>query len=336
MNRLVECVPNFSEGKNDETIRAVCERVRKTGVRVVSCDPDADYNRTVLTFVGDPATVLEGAFATIDECARRIDMRNHKGGHPRMGACDVTPFIPVSDVSLPECAQLARELGERVSAKLGLPVYLYGAAAKEGKQDLAYVRKGQYEGLPEKIKNPDWVPDYGPAEFYPKFGAALIGARPFLIAYNVNLQSPDVAAADEIAKRVRTSGRKVDGKKIQGSLQSVKGMGVLLKEKNIAQVSMNLVDYSVTNMHQAFEEAKKLAIQFGQTVTGSEICGVVPAEAILESGRYYGGNDLDEDAAIDLAVKNLGLADIDPFYPEKKVLELFLKAEQTGDPCGML
>lgn len=335
MNKLVECVPNFSEGKNHETIRAICHRVKQCGVKVVSIEPDADYNRTVLTFVADPESVIEGAFATICECASRIDMRRHTGGHPRIGACDVTPFVPVSNVGMEECSQLAKELGKRVSEELDVPVYLYGAAAKEGKQDLALVRKGQYEGLAEKLNDPEWVPDFGPAEFRPKFGAALIGARPFLIAYNVNLQSNDIKAANEIAKRVRTSGRKVDGKKVAGSLKAVKGMGVLLKEKNITQVSMNLVDYSITNMHNAFEEVKKIADQFGQKVTGSEICGVVPLEAILESGRYFGTRELDEKAAVESAVRHLGLADLEPFFPDKKVLELVLQSEKAIDPCNM-
>lgn len=333
MKKIVQCVPNFSEGKDRKIIFEICRAAEDTGVNVVSLEPDADYNRTVLTFVGVPDVVCDGAFAVIKKSLELIDMAKHTGGHPRMGACDVTPFVPVSGVTLDECADLAKKVGKRVADELGLTVFLYGTAAKAGKQDLALVRKGQYEGLEEKLKAPQWAPDFGPAKFHKKFGAALVGARPFLIAYNVNLESDDIDAANEIAKTIRTSGRKVDGVKVPGSLKSVKGLGVLLKEKNIAQVSMNLVDYSVTNMEKAIEEVRKVAQDFGQKVTGSEICGVVPLDSMVRAGRYYGGPELSETEAVNKAVEGLGLNDLYPFDPDKKVLELIL----TGSvkcPCS--
>jgi glutamate formiminotransferase/formiminotetrahydrofolate cyclodeaminase len=333
MNLLVECVPNFSEGRNEDVIRTVCKAVSATGVRVLSLEPDGDYNRTVLTFVADPELILEGAFAAIKASAENIDMSKHKGGHPRMGACDVTPFVPVAGVSLDDCAELAKKLGARVADELGLPVYLYGAAARPGRRDLAVVRKGQYEGLAEKIKDPDWVPDYGPAAFNPKFGAALIGARPFLIAYNVNLKTTDVDRANDIAKAVRTSGRVVNRERIPGTLKAVKGLGVPLEDKGICQVSMNLVDYTVTNMHQAFEEVKKFAAEKGIEATGSEICGIVPRDALVRSGQFYGADESNPEDAIATAAKKLGLGDLEPFAPDRKVLEYILQAEPGGDLC---
>ncbi len=249
-----------------------------------------------------------------------------------MGACDVTPFVPVAGVSLEDCASLAKKLGARVADELGLPVYLYGAAARPGRQDLAKVRKGQYEGLAEKIKDPAWIPDFGPAEFNRKFGAALIGARPFLIAYNVNLNTTDVAATNDIAKAIRTSGRVVNKERVPGTLQAVKGLGVPLEDKGICQVSMNLVDYTITNMHQAFEEVKRFALEKGIEVTGSEICGVVPQDALLQSGKFYGADESDPEKALELAAARLGLGDLEPFAIDRKVLEYIL---QTGDRCDV-
>ena len=333
MGKLVECVPNFSEGHNQDTIRRICEAVRSTGARVVSLEADPDYNRSVLTFVGDPDTALEGAYACIEACHKLIDMTVHKGEHPRLGACDVTPFVPVRDVTMEECAALAHKLGARVGSSLDIPVYLYGAGAKPGRDNLATVRKGQYEGLADKLKDMEWQPDFGPAEMRPKFGAAIIGARPFLIAYNVNLGSDNVEAANEIAKRVRESGRKVGGEKVPGTLKAVKGMGMLLKEKNIAQVSMNLVDFNVTNLHTAFEEVKKFATEFAEEVTGSEIVGLVPMEAMVQAGRYYGGQYLSPEAAVSKAAASLNLADLGYFDISEKVLEIVLEKDEAGNPC---
>lgn len=334
MNKIVECVPNISEGRDRDLIKKVCEAVAATGVRIVSLEPDMDYNRTVLTFVGDPQTVLDGAFACIKACFALIDMSRHRGGHPRLGACDVTPFVPVSNITLEDCADLAKILGAKVAAELDLPVYLYGAAAKQGKQDLAIVRKGQYEGLAKKLADPDWQPDFGPAKFNVAFGAALIGARPFLIAYNVNLASNDPDAADEIAKTVRSSGRVKDGLRIPGTLKGVKGLGVLLKERDIVQVSMNLVDYTQTNMHHAFEEVKKVAKKMNLTVTGSEIVGIVPLAALVDAGCYYCKEKVGASEAVEKAVRFLGLDDLAPFKVNKKVLEWILKTEPAGYPCG--
>ncbi len=332
--KLVECVPNFSEGKKKEVIREICLAARGSKARVVSMEPDGDYNRSVLTFVGDPDAVLEGAFAVIKRSCELIDMSKHKGGHPRMGACDVTPFVPVSEVSLKECAGLAKTLGKRVADELGLSVYLYGMAGKKGRRDLSVIRKGQYEGLCEKLKDPFWKPDFGPVDFNAKFGATLIGARPFLVAYNVNLESNDVEAANEIAKKIRTSGRKAGGVWTPGTLKQVKGMGVLLKEKNIAQISMNLIDYNITNMDKAIEEVRKFAKEMGQKVTGSEICGIVPFDAIVNAGRFYGGRTISKDEAVDRAIVGLGLSDLYQFDPDKKILEKILEKGNDDFTCS--
>jgi glutamate formiminotransferase/formiminotetrahydrofolate cyclodeaminase len=334
---IVECVPNFSEGRDPAVIRAITDAIRQVqGVKLLSAEMDRDYNRTVVTFIGEPAAVVEAAFQATATASRVIDMTDHTGGHPRIGATDVVPFVPVAGVTMAECVRMAHEYGRRVGQKLGIPVYLYEeAATRPERRNLATIRKGEYEGLAAKLSDSLWAPDYGPSEFNARSGATVAGARMFLIAYNVNLNTPDVSVATEIALRIRESGRikkdeqghpvlDVHGKKvtIPGTLKAVKAMGVLLETHNIAQVSINLVDYHVTPPHRAFEEVKKEAATFGFRATGSEIVGLTPKEALLLAGKYYAGGDvLDDDALIDLAVDHLGLSQLEKFERHKKVIE---------------
>jgi len=344
MTQIVECVPNFSEGRNAETIEAIAASIRKVAdVKLLSVEPDKDYNRCVVTFVGKPEGVLEAAFEATKSATALIDMTKHKGEHPRIGATDVVPFVPVAGVTMDECVKLAHEYGKRVAKELHIPVYLYEAAAtRPERKNLADIRKGEYEGLPDKLKDPDWKPDYGAPEFNPKSGATVAGARKFLIAYNVNLNTPDQSIAQEIALRIRESGRpqrdksgKVlkDGKgetvKVPGTLRAVKALGVFLERFNIAQVSMNLVDYEMTPPHVAFEEVRRQARPLGFDATGSEIVGLTPLQALLMAGRYYANEKglrsvPGEEELISLAVESLGLSQFEPFDPKKKIIEYML------------
>ncbi|HPM78518.1 MAG TPA: glutamate formimidoyltransferase [bacterium] len=333
MQQLVECVPNISEGRDKEKINHVAEAIKRTGATLLSVEPEATYNRTVITMVGSSETIVDGAFACVRAACAVIDMRHHEGEHPRMGAADVVPFIPISGVTMADCAQLARKLGRRVGDQIGIPVYLYGEAArKPDRQNLAEVRKGQYEKLPEKLEDRNWAPDFGPAKFVPESGACIIGARPFLIAYNVNLDSEDVGLANQIAKAIRSSGYKEGDKKIPGLFPAVKGMGFALETetRRLAQVSMNLVDFTQTNMHAVYDKVVEMAAAQGVKVTGSEIVGLTPLAAFVESGRHYGGADLDEQAAVAAAVKGLGLADLAPFEPTDKILEYLIEKNKNG------
>ncbi|MCK5573110.1 MAG: glutamate formimidoyltransferase [Bacteroidetes bacterium] len=337
MKRIVECVPNFSEGRRGEVIDAIADAVRGVAdVQLLSAESDRDYNRTVVTLVGVPEAVVEAAFQATRTAAGLIDMRAHKGEHPRLGATDVVPFVPVAGVSMDECVALAHAYGKRVGEELRIPIYLYEeAATSPGRKNLAAVRKGEYEGLPTKLKDPEWKPDYGPAEFNPKSGATVTGARMFLVAYNVNLNTADVKLAHEIALRIRQSGRvKKDGEgkpilddqgkklTVPGTLKAVKAMGVLLEAHNIAQVSMNLVDFAVTPPHVAYEEVCRQAATLGAEVAGSEVVGLTPKEALLMAGRYYAGDaSMDEQGLIDLAIERLGLQQLEPFDLKRKVIE---------------
>lgn len=339
MRKIVECVPNFSDGRNPQVVNAIAGAISGVrGVKFISAEPDKDYNRTVVTFIGEPGPAVEAAFRATRTAAELIDMSQHTGEHPRIGATDVVPFVPVSGVSMDECIALAHEYGKKVGEELQIPVYLYEAAAtKPERRNLSNIRKGEYEGLAEKLKDPSWSPDYGPATFNSRSGATVTGARMFLIAYNVNLNTNDVKLANEIALRIRESGRvKKDekgdpvldsqGKKvtIPGSLKAVKAMGVLLEAHNIAQVSINLVDYHVTPPHAAFEEVKKQAATLGAKVTGSEIVGLTPKEALLLAGQYYAPRESGEGAMLQRAVEALGLSQLEPFAIEKKVIEFQL------------
>ncbi len=326
--KLIECVPNFSEGRDPDIIDKIASSIRSTqDVKLLNVEPDKDYNRTVMTFVGETSCVKEAAFMAISRASELIDMSKQKGEHPRIGATDVCPIIPVSNVTMEECVQIANELGRDVGEKLGVPVYLYENAAKSaGRRNLENIRKGEYESLQQKLEV--LVPDYGPTEYNDKVrrsGATVIGARFFLVAYNVNLKTNDVLTANEIAGKVRESGYlKKDemGHKVRipGMLKYVKAIGVELKEYNLAQVSINLTNYRETSIYTAFETVKTLAGEHGTEATGSEIIGLVPKEALVETGiSYIGGNS--EKELIYAAIKNLGLSQLNEFKVEEKIIE---------------
>ncbi len=344
--KLVECVPNFSEGRDTEKIRAItCEIETVPGVKLLDVDPGASTNRTVVTFIGAPEAVKEAAFRAIAKAAEVIDMRAHRGAHPRMGATDVCPFVPVSGVTMEDCVRLAEELGARVASELSIPVYLYEAAArKPERRNLAAVRAGEYEGLAEKVKDPRWAPDFGQAAFNHKSGATIIGAREFLIAYNFNLNTRDRKLANEIALSLRESGRAgrdKDGNivkdargntvKVPGKFKEVKSVGWYVEDYGIAQVSVNFTNYRTTPVHVVFDEAVRLAGKLGLRVTGSELVGLIPKEALLMAGRYYFEKQgkspgVPEEELIGMAVRSLGLSDVVPFEPEKKIIEYQVRA----------
>ena len=346
--KLVECVPNFSEGRNLEIISQIKEAISKVNeVKLLSVEPGEATNRTVFTFVGTPESVVEGAFRGIKKAYELIDMSKHKGAHPRMGACDVCPFVPLEGVTMEECIELARKLGKRVAEELNLPVYLYGEAASVPvRKDLSYVRCGEYEGLPQKLATPEGKPDFGPAEFNSKFGACIIGARPFLIAYNVNLNTKDKKLAHEIASTIRESGKKVKDKGgevlavIPGRLKAVKAVGWYIEEYGFAQVSINLLDYTVTPLYKVFEVVKEEAEKLGLFVTGSEIVGLVPKQALIETGEYFiekqkKPSALSEMELIEFAILSLGLNSIEKFIPGEKIIEYRLHSRPlTGVDIG--
>ncbi|KPU42749.1 hypothetical protein OXPF_35090 [Oxobacter pfennigii] len=280
MAKIIECVPNFSEGRNKEVIEAIVDEVRKAkGVKLLDYSWDYDHNRTVVTFVGGPDDVKAAAFNLAKKASELIDMSIHQGGHPRMGATDVVPFIPVSEVTVDECVEIAKEVGKRIGEELNIPVYLYeDAATKPDRQNLADVRKGQYEGFFEKIKKGEWKPDFGPQIMNVKSGATAVGVRVPLIAYNINLGTNDISIADKIAKAIRYIG---------GGLRYVKAMGVKLQERNIVQVSMNIVNYEKTSIYRAFEMVKMEAQRYGVPVLGSELVGLAPMKALLDCAEYY-------------------------------------------------
>jgi len=280
MNQIIECVPNFSEGKDQEKIAQLVKEVVSTeGVKLLDYSSDKDHNRTVITFCGDAKGVKEAAFKLIKRASEIIDMRYHKGEHPRIGATDVVPFIPVKNVTMEECVQIAREVGERVGKELNIPVYLYEeAATTPERKNLENIRRGEYENFFEKIKQPEWKPDFGPQEMNPKSGATVIGARNFLIAYNVNLATDNIEIANKIAKAIRFS---------SGGYRYVKAIGVNLKERGIVQVSMNLTDFNKTPIYRVFETIKAEAERYGVNVIGSEIIGLVPAKALFDVADYY-------------------------------------------------
>ena len=336
MSRIVECVPNFSEGRDIKTINAIGGAISSVqGVKFISAEPDKDYNRTVVTFIGEPSAVVEAAFQATKKAAELIDMSRHKGEHPRLGATDVVPFIPISNVTMKDCVKLANDFGRRVGEELAIPVYLYEeAATRPGRRNLSTIRKGEYEGLAGKLGDPAWKPDFGPSTLNVRSGATVTGARTFLIAYNVNLNTNDVKLANEIALRIRESGRiKKDasgnpvlderGQKVNipGTLKAVKAMGVLLEAHNIAQVSINLVNFNITPPHVAFEEVKKQAATLGAEVTGSEIVGLTPMDALSMAGRFYAPAVTDENKLVETAIDRLGLSQLDMFDVQKKIIE---------------
>ena len=339
--KLVECVPNFSEGRDREKIGAITREIEAVaGVKLLDVDPGASTNRTVVTFIGPPEAVAEAAFRAIARAAEVIDMRGHKGAHSRIGATDVCPFVPVSGVSMEDCVRLAGELGDRVARELAIPVYLYEAAArKPERRNLAVVRAGEYEGLPDKLKDPRWAPDFGQPVFNAKSGATVIGAREFLIAYNVNLNTRDRKLAHEIALSLRESGRAKrdrDGNivkdargetvKVPGKFREVKSVGWYVEDYGLAQISVNFTNYKVTPVHVVFDEACRLAGKLGLRVTGSELVGLIPKEALLMAGRHYLAKQgkspgAPEDELVRVAVRSLGLSDVVPFDADKKIIE---------------
>jgi glutamate formiminotransferase len=280
LKQIVECVPNFSEGRDAEVVRALAAAVAAIpGVKVLDLTSDADHNRSVLTFVGEPAPVRDAAIALVSAALPRIDLRRHQGQHPRLGAVDVVPFIPIRDIGAKECVALAREAGQAIGEKLGVPVYLYeDAATSEERRNLSNIRKGEFEGLAEKMKLPEWRPDFGPAEPHPSAGAVVVGARMPLIAYNINLGTSDLSVADRIAKSIRHIG---------GGFRYCKAMAVDLKDRGIVQVSINMTNYKKTPLFRVFECVKSEAARWGVNVVGSEIVGLTPAEALYEAAEFY-------------------------------------------------
>jgi glutamate formiminotransferase/formiminotetrahydrofolate cyclodeaminase len=348
MNPIIECVPNFSEGNNSEVIRQITAEIEGVeGARLLNADPGKATNRTVVTFVGSPEAVVEAAFRAIKKAGELIDMRLHKGEHPRMGATDVCPLIPISGISMEETAEWARRLAGRLGKELKLPVYLYEAAQPDKtRSNLSVIRAGEYEGLVSKIKLPQWKPDFGPAEFDPRRGATVVGARDFLVAYNVNLNTTSTRRANSIAFDIREAGRvkregdpitgKIvtgpDGKpvSIPGSLKCVKAIGWFIEEYGIAQISINLTDIKVTPVHIAFDEVCKRAAERGLRVTGSELVGLIPLNALLDAGKYFlrkqqRSAGVSEKELIRIAVLSMGLDELAPFVPEERIIEYLLK-----------
>ena len=348
MEQLIECVPNFSEGRNAAVIAQITAEIEQVeGVRLLNVDPGKATNRTVVTFVGRPDAVVEAAFRAIKKAGEVIDMRHHQGEHPRMGATDVCPFIPISGISMEETAHYAQQLAKRVGEELAIPVYLYEAAQpNKNRSNLSVIRNGEYEGFFKKIKEPDWKPDFGPAEFDAVRGATVIGARDFLVAYNINLNTTSTRRANAIAFDVREAGRvmregdsltgkiildeKGQPKSIPGSLKSVKAIGWFIEEYGVAQISMNLTNIHVTPVHIAFDEVCRKAEARGIRVTGSELVGLVPLQSLLEAGRYFLRKQkrsvgVSEKELIKIAVKTLGLDELGPFKPEERIIEYLLK-----------
>lgn len=351
MKQLIECVPNFSEGRNPETIERIAEAIRQTeGVRLLNVDPGKATNRTVYTFVGEPASVIDAAFNAIQRAAELIDMRHHKGEHPRFGATDVCPLVPIANITLEETAEWARKLAQRVGEELSIPVFCYEASAlSPQRKSLADCRAGEYEGLEQKLAKPEWKPDYGPADWsetVARSGATAIGARNFLIAYNINLNTTSVRRANAVAFDVREAGRiqregdPVTGKvvtdangepvRIPGTLKCVRAIGWFIEEYGIAQLSMNLTDITITPLHIAFDEVCNRAAARGLRVTGSELVGLIPLEALLEAGRYFLHKQqrsvgVSDSELIKIAVKSLGLDELAPFEPRKRVIEYLLE-----------
>lgn len=346
MTKLVECVPNFSEGRDRKIIDAIADAVRGVAdVKLLDVDPGADTNRTVYTLVGTPEGVKEAAFQAAKKAHELIDMSKHSGAHPRMGAMDVCPFVPVSGVTMDDCVQIAKDLGKRLGEELDIPVYLYEfAATSPERQSLADIRTGEYEALEEKFKDPKWKPDFGPAKFKQKWGASVVGAREFLIAYNVNLNTKDKKLANEIALNIREGGRAkkdASGKlvkdekgntvKVPGRLKAVRAIGWYIDQYRQAQVSINLINYNATPLHVVFETAREEAEKLGLIVTGSELVGLVPLKPMLDAGKFYlkkqgKSAGVPEKELVEIAVCSLGLDQLSEFDPAKKIVEYnFLK-----------
>jgi len=358
MNQLIECVPNFSEGRDEAVINEIVQEIKNTqGARLLNVDPGKATNRTVVTFAGSPEDVIEAAFKAIKKAAELIDMSTHKGEHPRMGATDVCPLIPLANITMEECVVFAKKLAKRVSEELDIPTYLYEAAASaEYRNNLSVIREGEYEGLEKKLKDPQWAPDYGKPVFNAKSGATVIGARDFLIAYNVNLNTSSTRIANAIAFDVREKGREkrighpVLGQlvldeaeepvRIPGTLKSVKAIGWYIEEYGIAQISMNLTNMNITPVHIAFDEVVRKGMDRGTRVTGSEIVGMVPKSVLVDAGKYFLAKQkrsvgVPEEELIRIAILSLGLNDISVFKPEERIIEYMLE-EGNRNPLNKL
>ncbi len=351
--KLIECVPNFSEGRDLNIIEKIASVIRNSeGVKLLDIDPGKATNRTVITFVGEPESVVNAAFLAIKTASELIDMSKHKGEHPRMGATDVCPFIPVSDITMEETIEWSKKLAEKVGSELKIPVYLYEyAASKPERRNLATIRSGEYEGLEAKLSDPEWTPDFGDANFNSRAGATVIGARDFLVAYNINLNTTSVKKANEVAFDVRENGRpkrendSPTGKilldengeqlRIPGTLKSVKAIGWYIEEYGIAQVSMNLTNINETPLHIAFDEVMKSAESRGLRITGSELIGLVPKKVLVDAGKYFllkqeRSIGIPEDDIISIAVKTLGLGELKPFDYKQKIIEYLIEDNHTN------
>ncbi|MFZ4704980.1 MAG: glutamate formimidoyltransferase [Bacteroidales bacterium] len=358
MKQLIECVPNFSEGRDMSIIKQITDQIETVeGVKLLDVDPGAATNRTVVTFVGTPDEVVEAAFLAIRKAIDVIDMSKQHGAHPRFGATDVCPFVPISGITMEETVKYARKLAEKVGKELGIPVYCYeNAAFTKERRNLAYCRSGEYEGLPKKLADPVWKPDFGPATFLPHTGAVAIGARDFLVAYNVNLNTTSTRRANAVAFDIREKGRPLregnpvtgkivkdaDGKQVDipGSLKACKAIGWFIEEYGIAQVSINLTNISMTPVHIAFEEASKKAQERGMRVTGSELVGLIPLKAMLDAGKHFLKKQqrslgVSESELLKIAVKSLGLDDLKPFNPQEKIIEYVLAGKDTRNLMDM-
>jgi glutamate formiminotransferase/formiminotetrahydrofolate cyclodeaminase len=347
MKQLIECVPNFSEGRDEKIIKQITNAIEGVeGIKLLNVDPGKATNRTVVTFVGEPEVVIEGAFQGAKMAAQLIEMSKHKGEHPRFGATDVCPLVPIANITMEETVVYARKLAKRLGEELGISVYCYEFAAfSEERKSLANCRAGEYEGLKEKLQKPEWKPDFGPVLLNDRSGATAVGARNFLIAYNVNLNTTSVRRANSIAFDVREAGRvvregdPVTGKivndsngeplRIPGTLKKVRAIGWFIKEYGIAQISMNLTDITVTSMHQAFDEVSERARARGIRVTGSELIGVIPLQAMLDAGKYFLRKQqrsvgIPDEEIIKIAVKSLGLDELAPFDPKKRIIEYLI------------
>ncbi len=343
MQKLIECVPNFSEGRHPEVIKQITDAIESVeGIKLLNVDPGKATNRTVVTFVGTPERVVEAAFLAIKTAGELIDMSKHRGEHPRMGATDVCPLIPIANISMEETANYAKALAKRVGEELNLPVYLYEQAqSNPARKNLSLIRAGEYEGFFQKIQLKEWMPDFGPAVFDAKRGATVIGARDFLVAYNVNLNTTSVRRANAVAFDVREQGRKVKNEKGEevmqpGTCKSVKAIGWYIAEYGIAQVSMNLTNISITPAHLAFDECVKSAAQRGMRVTGSELIGLIPLKAMLDAGKYFlekqsRSTGVSEEELIRIAIKSMGLDELSPFHPRERIIEYLLE-EKAASP----
>lgn len=358
MKQLIECVPNFSEGRDMQIIKQITDEIESVeGVKLLNVDPGKATNRTVVTFVGEPEQVIQAAYLAIKKAGELIDMSKHKGEHPRMGATDVCPLIPIANITMEETAKYAQKLAKRVGEELHIPVYLYEAAqANPARKNLSVIRAGEYEGFFKKIKLPEWQPDFGPNDFPAKTGATVIGARDFLVAYNINLNTTSVRRANAIAFDVRETGRikregnPITGKPvvdekgnpvyIPGTLKAVKAIGWFIEEYGVAQISINLTNINITPVHIAFEEVVKKANERGIRVTGSELVGLIPLKCLLDAGKYFlekqkRSTGVSESELIKIAVKSMGLDELGPFKPEERIIEYMLKDKSSSKLISM-